>query len=157
MKKINFYKIKRPYVFVPMCLDFLHHGHINIIKKANNYGNVILGLLTDRGIISYKKKRPIIEFKNRKKIAMMLKNVTYIKPIKNLDSCISLSKKYKFEYVVHGDDWKKSKQQSEFRIKLKESMKNWRGKVIDVPYTKKIFHYLIKFLILFSQIKYFDY
>ena len=26
----------RPIAFLPMCLDPLHHGHINIIKEAKN-------------------------------------------------------------------------------------------------------------------------
>ena len=41
-----------------------------------------------------------------------------------------------FDYFVHGDDWK-----TEFathRKKLISTMKKWDGKVIDVPYTKKI-------------------
>ena len=54
--KKNFFQIKRPYVFVPMCLDFLHHGHINILNEASKYGNIILGLVTDEAIKSYKKK-----------------------------------------------------------------------------------------------------
>ena len=54
------YKIKRPYVFVPMCIDFLHHGHVNILKKSLKYGNIILGLISDKGILSYKKKNQLI-------------------------------------------------------------------------------------------------
>ena len=69
-KKI-FFRIKRPYVFVPMCLDFLHHGHINILKKASKYGNIILGLVSDKAIESYKKRKPVTNFLNRKKIALM--------------------------------------------------------------------------------------
>ena len=34
MKKIFINKIKRPYVFVPMCLDYMHHGHVNILNNA---------------------------------------------------------------------------------------------------------------------------
>ena len=41
---------KRPYVFVPMCLDYLHHGHVNILKKSKKYGNIIIGLITDKGM-----------------------------------------------------------------------------------------------------------
>ena len=39
-----------------MCADGLHHGHINILRKAKKYGNVTVGLMTDKGIKSYKKK-----------------------------------------------------------------------------------------------------
>ena len=58
----KFFQFQRPYVFVPMAVDFLHHGHINILIKAKKYGNVIVGLMTDGGIKSYKGKKPIISF-----------------------------------------------------------------------------------------------
>ena len=48
-----------------------------------------------------------------------------------------IAEKYKFEYFLHGDDWK-SNIQSDSRNKLIEVMKNWGGVVIDVPYTKGI-------------------
>jgi phosphoenolpyruvate phosphomutase / 2-hydroxyethylphosphonate cytidylyltransferase len=141
-KKI-FFKIKRPYVFVPMCLDFLHHGHINILKKANKYGNIILGLVSDKAIESYKKKKPVTNFKNRKKIALMLKNVSHVMKVNAPKYFPHVVKKYKFEYIVHGDDWKRGPQ-AESRKKLIIVMRSWKGKVIDVPYTKKISSTILK-------------
>ena len=44
---------------------------------------------------------------------------------------------YKFEYFIHGDDWKKNIQSTE-RAKLLFVMKKWKGKVLDIPYTKNI-------------------
>ena len=143
VKKRIFFKLRRPYVFVPMCLDYFHHGHVNILNKAEKYGNIILGLVTDKGIASYKKNKPINSFTLRKSIALMLKNVKHIIPVKDPNNYIFLSNKYKFEYVVHGDDWKKGPQ-AESRKKLISIMKNWKGKVIDVPYTKKISSTIIK-------------
>ena len=32
--------------YVAMSADLLHQGHINIIKEAAKYGEVIIGLLT---------------------------------------------------------------------------------------------------------------
>ena len=55
MKKQS--KLRR-LVFVPMSADFLHFGHINLLLKANKYGKVVVGLMTDKGINSYKKKKP---------------------------------------------------------------------------------------------------
>ena len=56
LKKRNIFKFKRPYVFVPMCIDIFHHGHINLLVKSKKLGNVIVGLMTDEGIKSYKGK-----------------------------------------------------------------------------------------------------
>ena len=71
MKK-RFFNFSRPYVFVPMTADFFHHGHINILIKANKLGNVIVGLMTDKGVKSYKTKKPFIAYNNRKKSCKIL-------------------------------------------------------------------------------------
>ena len=47
-------KAEKPSVYVAMSADLIHRGHINILKKAREYGNIILGLLTDKAIASYK-------------------------------------------------------------------------------------------------------
>ena len=41
-------------VYVALSADILHEGHINILKTAKKYGQVIVGLLTDEAISSYK-------------------------------------------------------------------------------------------------------
>jgi len=136
MSKKIFFQFPRPYVFVPMALDFLHHGHINILIKAKKYGNVIVGLMTDHGIKSYKGRKPIISFKNRIKILNHINMISFILPLPGL-KYVQVAKKFKFDFFVHGSDWKKNVQ-SEQRKKLKKIMKNWGGKVIDIPYTKNI-------------------
>jgi phosphoenolpyruvate phosphomutase len=125
----------RPIAFVPMCLDPIHYGHINIIKEAKKYGNVVIGLMTDEAMLSYKRK-PRIKFKERLIVCEELKPVSYILPLDGIDYS-TVAEKYKFEYFLHGDDWK-SNIQSDSRKKLIEVMKNWGGVVIDVPYTKGI-------------------
>ena len=39
-------------VYVGLSADIIHEGHINILKIANSYGEVIVGLLTDEAIAS---------------------------------------------------------------------------------------------------------
>ncbi len=136
-------KIKRPYVLVFMCLDFLHHGHINILEKAKRKGNIILALVTNKGILSYKGKKPLIDFRYRLKIAKNIKLISLIIPSKGPSEFCKLAKKFKCEFFVHGDDWKKGVQ-SKYRQNLIKTMKKWGGKVIDLPYTKKISSTIIK-------------
>jgi len=135
-KKRNFFPFKRPHVFVPMCIDFLHHGHINILIKAKKYGKTIVGLMTDKAILSYKKKKPIIKFRDRKKIASQLDCVDYVVPLRGL-FYEEVAKKYKPDYFVHGNDWRKGPQVNT-RKKLITVMKKWKGRVIEVPYTKGV-------------------
>jgi phosphoenolpyruvate phosphomutase len=59
---------------------------------------------------------------------------------------VSFAKKFKFDFFVHGSDWK-TNVQSDQRKKLKKIMKSWGGKVIDIPYTPKISSSKIKKLL----------
>ena len=72
IKKIKYFKFKRPYVLVPMSLDFLHHGHINILAKSKKLGNIIVALSTDDGILSYKKKKLLFHIKKDLKLPAAL-------------------------------------------------------------------------------------
>ena len=63
-------KIKKK-VYVPLAVDFLHEGHINILKTAKKYGEVIVGLFTDEAIASYK-TIPILDYKSRE---LLVKNL----------------------------------------------------------------------------------
>ena len=42
-------------IYTAFSIDFLHEGHIKLLKKASEYGEVIVGLLTDKAIVSYKR------------------------------------------------------------------------------------------------------
>ena len=128
-------KINRPLAFMPMCLDPMHHGHINIIREAKKYGNVIIGLMTDKAMLSYKRK-PKIPFEGRLEVANELKSVTYVLPIEGINYS-EIASRYAFEFFLHGDDWK-TNIQAESRKGLIEVMKKWGGVVIDIPYTRGI-------------------
>ena len=58
-----------------MSVDILHDGHINILKKANKLGEVVVGLLTDDAIASYK-NIPYLDFQTRK---VIVENIKYVK------------------------------------------------------------------------------
>ena len=51
---------KKKKVYVPMAIDILHTGHINIINTARNLGEVTIGLLSDKAIMNYK-RLPLLE------------------------------------------------------------------------------------------------
>ena len=46
--------IKNKIIYVPLAVDILHTGHLNIINKAKKYGKVVIGLLSDKAIAEYK-------------------------------------------------------------------------------------------------------
>ena len=133
--------MKKKIVYVGLAADILHKGHINILKTANKYGNVIVGLLTDQAIASYK-NIPYLDFEKRK---VVIENIRYVKkviPQNTLDYVTNL-KLIKPDYVVHGDDWKKSVQKKT-RERVIKVLKKWSGKLIEPNYTKNVSSTLIK-------------
>ena len=134
MKKTNI-------VYVGLSADILHEGHINILKIASSYGDVVVGLLTDEAIVSYK-NIPYLNFKQRK---VVLENLRYVKkviPQKTLDYVDNLNI-VRPNYVVHGDDWKTGIQKKT-RDKVLKALKKWSGKLIEPKYTKNISSTIIK-------------
>ena len=127
--------MKRKTVYVAMAADILHHGHIRLIKTAQKYGEVTLGLLTDEAIAEYKRV-PVMKFAERKAVIECIQGVTKVVPQKSFDYIPNL-KKIKPAYVVHGDDWK-SGVQSEMRRRVIEVLKGWGGRLIEPRYTKGI-------------------
>ncbi len=91
-------------VYIAMSADLVHQGHVNIIAEGHKLGKVIIGLLTDEAIASYK-RLPLIAFNERKIIVENLKGVEKVVPQTTLDYVPNL-KELKPDYVVHGDDWK---------------------------------------------------
>ncbi len=122
-------------VYVGMCADLIHHGHINIINQARPYGEVIIGLLTDEAIASYK-RLPALTFAQRKMIVGNIRGVSEVVPQHSLDYVDNLCK-IKPNFVVHGDDWKTGVQ-SETRQRVIDALSEWGGQLIEVPYTKEI-------------------
>jgi phosphoenolpyruvate mutase len=122
-------------VYVGLSADILHEGHINILKTAKQYGNVIVGLLTDEAIASYK-NIPYLNFKKRKVVVENIKYVSKVIPQHTLDYVENLNL-IKPSYVVHGDDWK-SGVQKKTRDRVIKTLKKWSGKLIEPKYTKDI-------------------
>ena len=132
---------KKKIVYVAMAADILHEGHINILKNAKKYGRVIVGLLTDHAIVSYK-RLPHLNFKQRK---IVLKNIKFVDEVisqHELDYRPNLNK-IKPDYVIHGDDWKKGPQKN-VRLDVIHTLKKWGGKLIEPNYTKNISSTIIK-------------
>ena len=118
-----------------MSADILHEGHINILKIGKKYGKVIVGLMTDKAIVSYK-RLPHLDYNQRKIILENLKLVDEVVPQTELDYTRNLIK-IKPDYVIHGDDWKFGTLKNT-RSTVIKTLKKWSGKIIEPKYTKNI-------------------
>ena len=118
-----------------MSADLIHPGHLNILNKAAELGQVTVGVLTDSAIISYK-RLPYMDYEQRADIVTNLKAVFEVIPQSTLDYSENL-KALKPDYVVHGDDWKDGVQQKT-RQNVIDTLAEWGGELVEVPYTQGI-------------------
>jgi len=126
---------KKKRVYVGMSADLVHPGHLNVIKKASELGEVIVGLLTDAAIASYK-RLPYMTYEQRKIVVENVKGVSRVVPQETLDYVPNL-RTYRPDYVVHGDDWRENVQKK-VRQSVIETLEEWGGELVEVPYTKGI-------------------
>ena len=122
-------------VYVPMAVDILHPGHINIIKEAAKYGKVVVGLFSDEAIKSYK-RMPYMNYEMRKIIIENVKGVDEVICQETKDYSDNLIK-LKPKYMVHGTDWKEGPL-ADVRQKAIDLMASWGGEVIEPEYTKGV-------------------
>jgi phosphoenolpyruvate phosphomutase / 2-hydroxyethylphosphonate cytidylyltransferase len=119
-------------VYIGMSADLVHPGHLNVISTGRKLGRVVIGLLTDEAIASYKRV-PYLSFEQRKIVVENIAGVSEVIPQTTLDYTTNL-KSLRPDYVVHGDDWKTGVQQST-RQKVIDTLMEWGGELVEVPYT----------------------
>ncbi|WP_168452766.1 phosphoenolpyruvate mutase [Sphingopyxis microcysteis] len=121
--------------YVGMSADLIHPGHINIVNRAAELGDVIVGLLTDEAIATYKRV-PFMSWDQRAAVIGALKGVVRVVPQHTLDYTDNLESN-RPDYVIHGDDWKTGVQ-SQTRQKVIDTLAQWGGELVEVPYTEGI-------------------
>jgi len=93
-------------VFTNGCFDILHAGHIDLLEKAKQHGDVlILGLNTDESISALKgNDRPIQDLESRAMVLAGLQAVDYIIPFAEATP-IKLIKTVMPDILVKGGDY----------------------------------------------------
>ena len=125
-------KLQKRTVYMCFSTDMVHSGHIEIIKKAKRHGRLIIGVLSDEAVVSYK-RFPLIPYEERKLIFENIAGVDRVVEQDTLSYRENLNK-YKPDYVVHGDDWI-SGIQKPIRDEVIEVLKAYGGKLIEYPYS----------------------
>tara|TARA_X000001036_G_scaffold439436_1_gene490591 strand:- start:1018 stop:2322 length:1305 start_codon:yes stop_codon:yes gene_type:complete len=124
--------MKNKIVYAALSADLLHEGHINIIKKASQFGKLTVGVLTDKAIASYK-RLPYQDYEKRKIIVESIKGVHKVVKQETHDYESNL-REIKPNIVVHGDDWKQGIQKN-IREKVIKILSEWGGELVEFPYT----------------------
>lgn len=121
-------------VYLSFSTDIIHGGHIDIIRKAGELGDVIIGLLTDEAVASYK-RFPLLSYEERYHIISNISGVSRVVP-QNTLSYVDNIRKYKPDYLVHGDDWRQGVQ-ANVREEAVRTLQEYGGKLVEFPYSNK--------------------
>ncbi len=112
--------------------DMFHIGHLNILKRAKEQCDyLIVGVSTDELCESYKHKKPIIPFEERKAIIESIRYVDQVVPQLNRDK-FAAWENYHFDVMFVGDDWKNSPLFNE----LEQKFVSVGVKIVFFPYTQ---------------------
>lgn len=107
--------MKKKNIFLDMSATLIHHGHVRLINKAANFGNVIIGLTKDKEIKKYKGYTPEIKFAHRKEILLSFKNISKVVP-SNFFITDRFLKSLKIDYLIHGNDNKNKISKTKMKI-----------------------------------------
>lgn len=122
-------------VYLGLIGDIIHPGITNIIRRGAEYGDLTVGLYTDKAIATYK-RLPYLNYEQRENVVSNMKGVSRIVPQDDW-SYIPNLRKLKPDYIIHGDDWKTGPA-SKLREEVVEVLKEWGGELIEIPYTRGI-------------------
>jgi glycerol-3-phosphate cytidylyltransferase len=114
--------------------DMFHIGHLNVIKRAKEQCDyLIVGISTDELVQHEKSKTPVIPFEERKAIVEAIKYVDAVVPQPDKDK-MAAWKKYHFDKMFVGSDWKDTPQWNKFE----EEFKPLGVEIIYLPHTDGI-------------------
>ena len=120
-------------VYLCMSTDIIQTGHINIIEKAAELGEVTVGVLCDECVAMYE-KYPIVPLEERMRIIRNIKGVSHVVVQEDIyyDKVL---RELKPDIVIHGDNWKTG-YQKDVRARVIEVLAEWGGELVEIPYYK---------------------
>jgi phosphoenolpyruvate mutase len=119
-------------VYMCFSTDIIHGGHIAIIKKAQKLGRLIIGVLSDEAVATYK-RLPLVPASERK---VMFENVAGVYRVVDQEtlSYKDVLEKLHPDIVVHGDDWCTGFQKP-IRDEVVSILASYGGKLVEYPYS----------------------
>lgn len=120
-------------VYMCFSTDMIHSGHIEIIRKAERLGKLIIGVMSDEAVASYK-RFPLLPFEERKTMFENIVGVSRVVEQKTL-SYKDILEEIKPDIVVHGDDWKEGFQKP-LRDEVCQVLATYGGQLVEYPYSK---------------------
>ncbi len=119
-------------VYTCFCTDVIHEGHMNILKRASEYGDVYVGVLSDEAMVGFN-RFPTISLEQRMEIVRetgLVKEVLIQRDVM-YDQILS---EVKPDYVVHGDNWSQGPEKA-IRDNVIANLERLGGELVELPYT----------------------
>lgn len=119
-------------VYTCFCTDVIHEGHLNILREANKYGEVTVGVLNDAAMVRFN-RFPTISLEERMELIRetgLAKDVV----VQNEIMYDTILKSLKPDYVIHGDNWQEGPEKA-IRENVVANLAVYGGELIEVPYT----------------------
>ena len=85
--------------------DLLHYGHINLLRRAKQYGDYLIVALSTDEFNKEKGKKSYFSYEKRKMLVEAIRYVDLVIPEKNWNQKITDIKEYHIDTFVIGDDW----------------------------------------------------
>ena len=119
-------------VYTCFCTDVIHEGHLNIIREAQKYGEVIVGVLSDEAMVRFN-RFPTVSFEQR---MQMVKEIDGVSKVIVQDDVMydRVIEQLRPDYVIHGDNWMEGAMRA-IRDNVVSLLRHMGGQIIDVPYT----------------------
>ncbi len=126
-------KLAQRSVYMCFSTDMVHSGHIAMIRRAEKLGRVIIGVLSDEAVASYR-HYPLLPFEERKTLFENISGVAQVVEQKEL-SYAGILRQLRPDYVVHGDDWREGVQKP-IREEVLSLLAEYGGQLVEYPYAK---------------------
>ena len=119
-------------IYTCFCTDVIHEGHLNILRKAKKYGEVIVGVLADGAMVRFN-RFPTISLEERMEIVKQtgLADRVIVQNTIMYDEVLAAEKP---DYVIHGDNWMEGPEKA-IRENVIENLAKYGGELIEEPYT----------------------
>ncbi|AIF44614.1 glycerol-3-phosphate cytidylyltransferase [Virgibacillus sp. SK37] len=86
--------------------DIIHTGHINLLRRAKEYGDHLIVALSSDNFNAMKGKKSYYTYEQRSAILEAVRYVDQVIPENSWEQKIEDVQKYAIDIFVMGDDWK---------------------------------------------------
>ncbi len=119
-------------IYTCFCTDVIHEGHLNILRNAKEYGEVIVGVLDDAAMVRFN-RFPTVTLQERIRLVEQTGLASSVVVQQEIMYDVVIEE-LRPDYVIHGDNWKQGPE-SIIRENVISNLNKYGGELIEIPYT----------------------